>query len=42
MHMMKVLDFKTVMSERGTFARAEMGDEIRVGFPYETYVLLDI
>merc|ERR1712187_388451 len=33
MHMMKVLDSETVTTEKGIFARAEMGEEVREGFP---------
>lgn len=44
MHMMKILSLETVLSENGTFARADLalGEQAHEGFPHEAYVLLDI
>eukprot|EP00931_Biecheleriopsis_adriatica_P064140 TRINITY_DN38977_c0_g1_i1.p1 TRINITY_DN38977_c0_g1~~TRINITY_DN38977_c0_g1_i1.p1 ORF type:complete len:446 (+),score=101.92 TRINITY_DN38977_c0_g1_i1:51-1340(+) len=42
MHMMKILNADSVLSETGTAARVEAKLEVKEGFPHEAYVLLDI
>ena len=40
MHMMKVLDPSSMLTEDGKFERQK--DDLMSDFPYEIYVLLDI
>eukprot|EP00929_Paragymnodinium_shiwhaense_P105852 TRINITY_DN7090_c0_g2_i1.p1 TRINITY_DN7090_c0_g2~~TRINITY_DN7090_c0_g2_i1.p1 ORF type:complete len:423 (+),score=82.78 TRINITY_DN7090_c0_g2_i1:55-1323(+) len=42
MHMMKILGPDVVHTEKGVVPRADVAEELREGFPYETYVLHDI